>query len=165
MRKVISKLFSPRRLRGTANQNLGFKIKNLNVLLTESLCLCGKFFIFIAVLSLISCETTQAVHHKASDLPPEIQKAQQDVYDLEFQMYQAQHDLAIAKINQNEQQLENQKNANPAYVTQYSDMVSKLELRRSQAEERLGLAQQWYSAVQNGDVDTANSIQQQMNQL
>jgi hypothetical protein len=79
-------------------------------------------------------------------------------------MYQAQHDLAIAKINQNEQQLESQKNANPAYITQYSDLVSKLELRRFQVEERLGLAQQWYSAVQNGDLDTANSIQQQMNQ-
>jgi|GEM_PF-2599122 hypothetical protein len=126
-----------------------------------------KLFLYLLCLAasgLISCETTQAVHHKASDLPPEIQKAQEDVYDLEFQMYQAQHDLTIVKINQNEQQLENQKNANPAYITQYSDLVSKLELRRSQAEERMGLAQQWYSAVQNGDVDTANSIQQQMNQ-
>lgn len=121
-------------------------------------------YLLCLTFGLISCETTQAVHHKASDLPPEIQKAQQDVYDLEFQMYQAQHDLAIAKINQNEQQLESQKNANPAYITQYSDLVSKLELRRSQVEERLGLAQQWYSAVQNGDLNTANSIQQQMNQ-
>lgn len=120
-------------------------------------------YLLCLAFGLVSCETTQAVHHKASDLPPEIQKAQQDVYDLEFQMYQAQHDLAIAKINQNEQQLESQKNANPAYITQYSDLVSKLELRRSQAEERLGLAQQWYNAIQNGDLDTANSIQQQMN--
>jgi hypothetical protein len=118
----------------------------------------------LAVFGLISCETIQTVHHKASDLPPEIQKAQEDVYDLEFQMYQAQHDLAIAKINQNEQQLEEQKNANSAYLSQYTTLVSQLELRRSQAEERLGLAQQWYSAVQNGDLDTANSIQQQMNQ-
>lgn len=118
----------------------------------------------LAAFGLVSCETTQAVHHKASDLPPEIQKAQEDVYDLEFQMYQAQHDLAIAKINQNEQQLEEQKNANSAYLSQYTNLVSQLELRRSQTEERLGLAQQWYSAVQNGDLDTANSIQQQMNQ-
>jgi hypothetical protein len=121
-------------------------------------------FLCLAFFGLVSCETTQAVHHKASDLPPEIQKAQDDVYDLEFQMYQAQHDLAIAKINQNEQQLEEQKNTNPAYLPQYTSLISQLELRRSQAEERLGLAQQWYSAVQNGDLDTANSIQQQMNQ-
>ncbi|HXL72005.1 MAG TPA: hypothetical protein VN963_00130 [bacterium] len=122
------------------------------------------YLLCLAVLGLVSCETTQAVHHKASDLPPEIQKAQEDVYDLEFQMYQAQHDLATAKINQNEQQLESQKNANSAYITQYSDLVSKLELRRSQADERFGMAQRWYNAVQNGDLDTANSIQQQMNQ-
>jgi len=122
------------------------------------------FLLCLAVFGLVSCETSQAVHHKASDLPPEIQKAQEDVYDLEFQMYQAQHDLAIAKINQNEQQLEQQKNANSAYLSQYTNLVSQLELRRSQAEERLSLAQQWYSNVQNGDLDTANSIQQQMNQ-
>jgi hypothetical protein len=113
---------------------------------------------------LISCETTQVVHHKTSDLPPEIQKAQDDVYSLEFQMYQAQHDLAIAKINQNEQNLESQKNANPAYISQYGQLVSKLELQRSQVETRYNLAQQWYSAVQNGDLDSAKSIQEQMNQ-
>jgi len=122
------------------------------------------FFFCLTAFVLVSCETTEAVHHKASNLPPEIQKAQEDVYDLEFQMYQAQHDLAIAKINQNEQQLENQKSANPALISQYGDLISKLELRRSQMEERLSLAQQWYNAVQNDDLDTAKSIQQQMNQ-
>jgi hypothetical protein len=116
------------------------------------------------VFGLISCETTQVVHHKVPDLPPEIQKAQDDVYSLEFQMYQAQHDLAIAKINQNEQDLENQKNTNAAYISQYSQLVSKLELQRSQVETRYNLAQQWYSAVQNGDLDSAKSIQEQMNQ-
>jgi len=113
---------------------------------------------------LISCETTQVVHHKAPELPPEIQKAQDDVWSLQYQMYQAQHDLVIARINQKEQELESQKGSNPVFINQYSEQVSKLELQRSQAENRYGLAQQWYNAVQNGDLDSAKSFQQEMNQ-
>jgi hypothetical protein len=117
-----------------------------------------------AALGLISCETTQVVHHKAPALPPEIQKAQNEVYDLQYQMYQAQHDLMIAKINEKEQQLESQKNPSSPLINQYSEIISKLELQRSQAESRYGLAQQWYNAVQNGDLDSAKSFQQEMNQ-
>jgi hypothetical protein len=118
----------------------------------------------VVVFSLISCETTQVVHHKAPSLPPDIQKAQDEVYDLQYQMYQAQHDLTIAKINQREQELEAQKNPSSPLINQYSEIISKLELQRSQAESRYGLAQQWYNAVQNGDLDSAKSFQQEMNQ-
>ena len=118
----------------------------------------------LIAFSLVSCETTQVVHHKAPNLPPEIQKAQNDVYDLELQMYQAQHDLVIAKITEKEQSMENQNNANPAIAGQNAITTSKLEQQRSQAENRLNLAQQWYSAVQNGDLDSAKSFQQEMNQ-
>jgi len=114
---------------------------------------------------LVSCETTQVVHHKAPVLTPEIQKAQDDVYDLQNQMYQAQHDLTIAKIDEKEQELQNQKNANPAFTIHFSELFSKLEMQRANAENRLNLAQQWYSAVQNGDMDSARSIQDQMNHL
>jgi len=125
-----------------------------------------KSLILLSVIAfgLISCETTQVVHHKAPALPPEIQKAQDDVWSLQYQMYQAQHDLVVAKINEKEQELENQKGSNPAFINQYSELVSKLELQRSQAENRYGLAQQWYNAVQNGDLDSAKSFQQEMNQ-
>jgi hypothetical protein len=125
-----------------------------------------KSLLFLSAMTfgLISCETTQVVHHKAPDLPPEIQKAQDDVWNLQFQMYQAQHDLMIAKINEKEQQLDSQKGSNPALITQYSEVISKLEMQRSQAETRYSLAQQWYSSVQNGDLDSAKSLQQEMNQ-
>jgi hypothetical protein len=121
-------------------------------------------FLSAAAFGLISCETVQTVHHKAPSLPPEIQKAQDEVYDLQYQMYQAQHDLTIAKINEKEQQLESQKNPSSPLINQYSEIISKLELQRSQAESRYGLAQQWYNAVQNGDLDSAKSFQQEMNQ-
>jgi hypothetical protein len=161
---ITLKIISPQRLRDTVKQPQCLKKPELK---TVPLCPCGKFFILLlclAVLGLVSCETTQVVHHTAPALPPEIQKAQDDVYDLENQMYQAQHDLTIAKINEKEQELQNQRNVNPAFVGQYTEMVSKLEMQRARAENRWGLAQQWYSAVQNGDLDSAKSIQEQMNQ-
>jgi hypothetical protein len=124
------------------------------------------FFLLLSLIAfgLVSCETTQVVHHKAPALPPEIQKAQDDVYGLENQMYQAQHDLAIAQIDEKEQELQYQKSANPAFSAQYTERFSKLEVLRANAENRYSLAQQWYSAVQNGDLDSAKSIQEQMNQ-
>lgn len=123
------------------------------------------FLLLALVLGSVSCETTQVVHHQTAPLPPEIQKAQDAVWDLQFQLYQAQHDLRIAQIAQNEANLDIQRNGNPAaYTAQYTELMSKLALERSNADQRLALAQQWYDAVRSGDMDTARNIQQEMSQ-
>ncbi len=123
------------------------------------------YLLLVLVLGLVSCETTQVVHHKAAPLPPEIQKAQNEVWDLQYQLYQAQHDLRIAQIAQNESNLELQKNGNPgAYAGQYSELMAKLSMEQAKADQRYALAQQWYQAVQDGDMDAAKNIQQEMNQ-
>jgi hypothetical protein len=124
-------------------------------------------FLLLLLLSfgLISCETTQTVHHKAPALPPEIQQAQNDVWALQFQLYQAQHDLALAQILRKQADMQTQKNSNPgAYATQFMEMNAKLDEMRTKADMRYNLAQQWYSAVQSGDLDNAKNFQQEMNQ-
>jgi hypothetical protein len=124
-------------------------------------------FLLLLFLSagLVSCETAQTVRHKAPALPPEIQQVQNDVWDLQYQLYQAQHDLVIAQIAQKQAGLQAQKNSNPgAYAAQFMELNSKLEEIRTKAEQRYSLAQQWHSAVQSGDLESAQSFQQQMNQ-
>jgi hypothetical protein len=121
--------------------------------------------LLLLCLASISCETTQVVHHKAAALPPEVQKAQDQVWDLQAQLYQAMHDLAIAQINRKEDELLNRKNENPAlYNGYYMQAHSQLEEQRMKVEYKYSISQQWYTAVQNGDVDTARDLQQQMNQ-
>jgi len=119
-------------------------------------------FLFLALVS-VACEPPRVVHH-AAPLPPEVQKAQDNYWNTLYQVYQAQHDLDIARINEKEADLLAQRNTNQAaYTPQYMQLNAQLEEQRSKVEMRYNLAQQWYSDVQSGDLEAAKSVQQEMN--
>lgn len=130
-------------------------------------------YLLTAGLLSISCVSVQRSSKPApppAPLPPAVQQAQNEVWSLELQLTEAQHDLVIARITNQESDIQNrltlahQKN-NQAEISKLDQQIQQLESRRSHEENKLSLKRDWYTAVQAGNMDVARSLQDEINHL
>jgi gas vesicle protein len=131
----------------------------------------NRALLLFPILLCVSCVTTrQVVQKPTTPLPPALQQAQNEVWNLEFQLTEAQHDLALARINHQESDIQNRlsqahQHNNQAQILQLDQEIQQLESRRSREENRLSLKRSWLMAVQASDMDMARSLQDEINHL
>ena len=102
--------------------------------------------------------------------PPEVQQAQEEVWNLEVQLAQSQHDLALLKIQHQETDIQNrlldaQKRNDFNAISRINQQTQKLEAWRFKEETRLSLRKQQIDYWREGQNDAANSVQFQLNNL
>jgi len=130
----------------------------------------GRFLAMGLLFFSVSCGTTRTVSKSAPPLPPAVQQAQNEVWGLEFQLAEAQHDLTVLRINHQEADVQSrmaqaQQHNNAAQISQLSQELQQLQMRQAHEDNKMSLKRSWLSAVQSGDMDLARSPQEEINHL